>query len=49
MGRALSNELGVMYVDVPDFYKVFCNRIPELATASDTMALLCLIWRRFFI
>ncbi|KAI1164025.1 hypothetical protein F5B18DRAFT_661377 [Nemania serpens] len=35
MNKALSDELGVMYVDVPNFYEAFFGSIPELETASQ--------------
>ncbi|KAI1181733.1 hypothetical protein F5B17DRAFT_243669 [Nemania serpens] len=35
MDKALSDELGIMYVDVPNFYEAFFGTIPELETASQ--------------
>ncbi|KAI0799077.1 hypothetical protein GGR55DRAFT_692916 [Xylaria sp. FL0064] len=35
MDKALSDELGVMYVDVPNFYEAFFGNVPELETASQ--------------
>ncbi|KAI0977456.1 hypothetical protein F4678DRAFT_413137 [Xylaria arbuscula] len=34
MDKLLSDKLGVMYVDVPNFYKAFWGSIPQLETAS---------------
>lgn len=35
MDKTLSDELGVMYIDIPDFYEAFFGNIPELETASQ--------------
>ncbi|KAF2968399.1 hypothetical protein GQX73_g5137 [Xylaria multiplex] len=35
MDKALSDELGVMYIDIPDFYEAFFGNIPELETTSQ--------------
>ncbi|KAI1418834.1 hypothetical protein F5Y12DRAFT_721593 [Xylaria sp. FL1777] len=35
MDKLLSHELGVMYVDVPNFHEAFWGGIPELETASE--------------
>ncbi|KAI3326667.1 hypothetical protein HD806DRAFT_487810 [Xylariaceae sp. AK1471] len=41
MDKLLSNELGVMYVDVPNFYKAFWGGIPQLETASEEIFQKC--------
>ncbi|KAI1164232.1 hypothetical protein F5B18DRAFT_616536 [Nemania serpens] len=35
MDKALSDELGVIYIDIPGFYRVFPGNILELETASQ--------------
>ncbi|KAI0443368.1 hypothetical protein F4803DRAFT_313051 [Xylaria telfairii] len=37
----LRNELGVMYVDVPNFYEAFWGSIPQLETASEDIFQKC--------
>ncbi|KAI0912631.1 hypothetical protein F4823DRAFT_580547 [Ustulina deusta] len=39
--KLLSEELGVMYVDVPNFYEAFFGSIPELETASEDIFQKC--------
>ncbi|KAI0430871.1 hypothetical protein F5Y09DRAFT_306398 [Xylaria sp. FL1042] len=41
MDKLLSDELGVMYVDVPNFYEAFWGRIPQLETASEEIFQKC--------
>ncbi|KAJ3551186.1 hypothetical protein NPX13_g11429 [Xylaria arbuscula] len=41
MDKLLSDELGVMYVDVPDFYEAFWGGIPQLETASEEIFQKC--------
>ncbi|KAI1463748.1 uncharacterized protein F4812DRAFT_446286 [Daldinia caldariorum] len=41
MDRLLSDELGVMYIDVPNFYEAFWGCIPELETASKDIFQKC--------
>ncbi|KAI1109557.1 hypothetical protein F5Y14DRAFT_444609 [Nemania sp. NC0429] len=41
MDKLLSDELGVMYVDVPDFYEAFWGGIPQLETASEAIFQKC--------
>ncbi|KAI1362296.1 hypothetical protein F5Y08DRAFT_341741 [Xylaria arbuscula] len=39
--KLLSDELGVMYVDVPNFYEAFWGGIPQLETASEDIFQKC--------
>ncbi|KAI3335336.1 hypothetical protein F4824DRAFT_154441 [Ustulina deusta] len=41
MDKLLSDELGVMYVDVPNFYEAFWGGIPQLETASEEIFQKC--------
>ncbi|KAI0412132.1 hypothetical protein F5X98DRAFT_355725 [Xylaria grammica] len=41
MDRLLSEELGVMYIDVPNFYEAFFGGIPELEAASEDIFWKC--------
>ncbi|KAJ8114069.1 hypothetical protein ONZ43_g4995 [Nemania bipapillata] len=41
MDKLLSDELGVMYVDVPNFYEAFWGGIPQLETASEDIFQKC--------
>ncbi|RWA14481.1 hypothetical protein EKO27_g553 [Xylaria grammica] len=41
MDKLLSEELGVMYIDVPNFYEAFFGGIPELETASEDIFWKC--------
>ncbi|KAI0837480.1 hypothetical protein F5Y06DRAFT_297335 [Hypoxylon sp. FL0890] len=42
MDKLLSDELGVMYVDVPNFYEAFWGGIPQLETASEDIFQKCI-------
>ncbi|KAI1286608.1 hypothetical protein F5Y03DRAFT_380583 [Xylaria venustula] len=42
MDKLLSDELGVMYVDVPNFYEAFWGGIPGLETASEEIFQKCM-------
>ncbi|KAI0798397.1 hypothetical protein GGR55DRAFT_672294, partial [Xylaria sp. FL0064] len=42
MDKLLSDELGVMYVDVPNFYEAFWGGIPQLETASKEIFQKCI-------
>ncbi|KAI0514649.1 hypothetical protein F5B22DRAFT_226061 [Xylaria bambusicola] len=41
MDKLLSDELGVMYIDVPYFYEAFWGGIPQLETASEMIFQKC--------
>ncbi|KAI0160808.1 hypothetical protein GGR57DRAFT_490407 [Xylariaceae sp. FL1272] len=41
MDRVLQDELGVMYVDVPNFYETFFGEIPDLDAASEDVFQKC--------
>ncbi|KAI1354763.1 hypothetical protein F5Y01DRAFT_238943 [Xylaria sp. FL0043] len=41
MDKLLSDELGVMYVDIPNFYEAFWGGIPQLETASEDIFQKC--------
>lgn len=41
MDKLLSDELGIMYIDVPYFYEAFFGSIPDLETASEAIFQKC--------
>ncbi|KAI0399472.1 hypothetical protein F4802DRAFT_35874 [Xylaria palmicola] len=41
MDKVLSDELGVMYVDIPNFYEAFFGGIPDLETVSKDIFQKC--------